>query len=263
MSGQRRVDHFLFLGTGASAGVPVVGCKCSVCLSKKTKNFRFRPSGILRLAQDNRQLLIDATPDFRSQALQFGIDRLDGLLLTHTHFDHIAGIDDLRIFNAWQKQNIPCLLSRESFDDLQHRYPYFFDETAQSAKFAFTRLDAPMGEIEFCNTKIGYCSYRQARMGVMGFRVGHFAYISDIRHYEASIFSFLKGVQVLVIGALRPDPSPLHLSFDEAIAFSRKVGAQETWLTHLGHFVDHDDAHQLLPAGVRLAYDGLEIACTK
>ncbi len=256
------IGTFLFLGTGSSAGVPVIGCKCAVCHSSSPKNKRFRPSGLIQI--EGKSFLLDIGPDFRSQALRFGVDSIDGLLLTHTHYDHIAGIDEVRIFNIRQKRAIPCLLSQESYEEILKRYHYFFDEEKLSAKLQFFPFQKEEGVLDFLGIQIGYCSFTQSSMKVTGFRFGEFAYISDIQKYDSTIFPALKGVRKLVLSALRPEPSPFHLSFEEAIAFSKQVGAEETWLTHVGHALDHDAMNALLPPEVRIAYDGLklEFLCT-
>lgn len=256
------IGTFQFLGTGASAGVPVIGCKCEICTSNKPKNKRFRPSGLIRCS--GKSVLIDMGPDFRSQALAFEIDALDGMLLTHTHYDHIAGIDEARIFNVRQKKPFPCMLSRDSFEEIQKRYYYFFNQEGLSAKFDFFPFDGQVGEVEFLGLRFGFCNFHQTNMLVSGFRIGEFAYISDIQKYEEPIFAALKGVRKLVLSALRPEASPFHFSFDEAVAFSKWVGAQETYITHLGHFYEHDAMQAMLPSDFFVAYDGLtlEFRCT-
>ena len=252
---------FLFLGTGASSGVPVIGCKCAVCTSSSPLNHRLRPSGLLKLPEKN--LLIDVGPDFRQQALRYGIDRLDGLLLTHTHYDHIAGIDELRIFYFRQNKELPLLLSQESFSNLKIRYPYFFqrveDTLTISARLELHLLPQDMGNTEFAGVDIGYCTYRQGEMSVNGYRIGNFAYVSDIREYDDSVFQALEGVQYLVLSALREESSKLHLSLEEAVAFARRVGAKQTRLTHLSHHIDHETANARLPKDVQLAFDGMEM----
>ena len=227
--------RFLFLGTSASAGVPVIGCKCSVCMSSSPHNRRLRPSGLLKFK--GRSFLIDVGPDFRSQALKYEINTLDGLLLTHTHYDHIAGVDELRIYYLQSKKKLPCLLSRESWEDLQKRYDYLFqpigEKSSLSAQLEFTLLKSDEGEIDFQGVNIGYVSYFQGKTKVNGFRVGDFAYISDIRDYDPSIFSALRGVRKLVLSALCEKPHAFHFSLDQAIDFAEKVGAEETRLTHI------------------------------
>ncbi len=251
---------FLFLGTGASAGVPLIGCQCAVCTSPLPKNKRLRPSGVLQVG--GKVLLIDIGPDFRTQALQYRVNHIDGLLLTHTHYDHIAGVDELRLFNVRQKQPMPCLLSQESLEELQKRYYYFFKKEEKSTKLDFVLLSEDTGEMEFLGIKIGYCSFSQGPMKVNGFRIGDFAYITDIQKYDDSIFGFLEGVDQLVLSALKPETSPFHLSFPEAAAFAKRAGARQTWITHVGHFADHDALESLLPSGMNMAYDGLKLEFT-
>ena len=253
---------FQFLGTGASAGVPVIGCDCSICKSKDPFNYRLRPSGLLRM--QDRIIVIDVGPDFRWQALKYQIDSLDGVLLTHTHYDHIAGIDEIRAFNIHQKRNVPILLSQSSMDDLKKRYDYLFQEKEEKGSFA-AQLDPQIlpqktGTVDFLNLSIQYVSYFQAKMEITGYRIGNFAYITDIREYDDSIFDFLNGVEILVLSALKEDRSYVHFSFEEAIAFSRKVKSKKTWLTHLSHASDHRDVCKRLPPDVQLGYDGQEIS---
>src|SRR3990167_3054368 len=197
---------FLFLGTGGSAGIPMIGCPCAVCTSSDPHNQRLRPSGLLKIA--GKSFLIDVGPDFRSQALKYRIHHLDGLFLTHTHYDHIAGIDELRIFYLRSKKPLPCLLSLESLTDLKRRYDYLFQPleaaTSLSAQLDTHVLEADSGSTDFAGIQIGYCSFFQGKMKVTGLRVGNFAYISDIRNYDESVFAQLQGVELLVLSALRP-----------------------------------------------------------
>ena len=251
---------FLFLGTGASSGVPQIGCSCPVCKSQNPKNKRLRSSGLLQIK--GRSLLIDVGPDFREQALCYALYP-DGVLLTHTHYDHIAGIDELRVMNYRHKKAFPCLLSDESFADVKRRYYYLFQSDSsletRAAKLDFQVLPSTGNTTEFLNVPLQYFHYFQAGMKVSGFRFGTFAYVSDIRDYDESIFDWLKGVQTLVLSALREGPSKVHFSFEEAVVFSRKANVQKTWLTHLCHDVEHEAASRLLPPDVQPAYDGLEV----
>jgi phosphoribosyl 1,2-cyclic phosphate phosphodiesterase len=254
-------DRFLFLGTGASMGVPVIGCRCTVCSSFSSFNKRLRPSGLLHIK--GKTFLIDVGPDFRMQALKYNVEHIDGILLTHTHFDHVAGIDDLRAFYFMQKKRLPCLLSKETFEELKLRYHYLMrplqDGHSVSAQLDFYVIEEDFGSLNFIDVDWNYVSYQQAGMKITGYRLDRFAYISDIRTYTQTLIDTLKGVNVLVISALRQVPSEMHFSLEEAIAFARKVGAKKTWLTHIAHDLDHELTNRSLPSDIRLSYDGLEI----
>lgn len=245
----------LFLGTGSSVGVPVVTCKCDVCRSSNPHNHRLRPSVLIKAG--NKQILIDAGPDFRMQALKNGIDHLDAILLTHTHFDHIAGIDDLRVFYFLKKQLLPCLLSKETMDELKLRYHYMFEG---KERFIFQVLEKDFGTVEFADMRFSYLSYLQNGMKVNGFRLGNLAYVLDIYEYTDEVFAALKGVEILVLSALRRTTSPAHLSFQQAIDFAKKTEAKQIFFSHLSHDVDHEEENRLLPPNIRLAYDGQEIS---
>lgn len=253
--------HFLFLGTGGSMGIPVIGCHCPVCSSESPCNQRLRPSGLLTIG--NKKLLIDCGPDFRIQALRHHLDTLDGIIITHAHHDHIAGIDELRVYSMHRKVSLPCLLSKETADDLKIRYHYIFQEKALPNKLlpqmSLQVLDKTHGQTVFQGIKIHYMSYHQAGMQVNGFRFGNFAYVSDIRHYQERIFKDLHGIETLVLSALRYTQSDFHFSIDEAITFANRVGAKHTWLTHIAHELEHEATNAYLPHNIRMAYDGLEL----
>jgi phosphoribosyl 1,2-cyclic phosphate phosphodiesterase len=261
ISAAMQTGRFLFLGTGGSLGIPVVGCTCAVCLSPSPCNKRLRPSGLLTVA--GKTLLLDAGPDFRAQALKYGVARLDGVLLTHSHFDHIGGFDDLRVFYFAQRRLLPCLLSEDTFDELKIRYHYMMhpgeSEAAVCAHFQFHLLKGEFGAVDFEGIKLRYFTYRQGGMQVNGFRVGEFAYVSDIRDYDEEVIQALRGVQTLVLSALRYTPSEVHFSIHEAIAFAKKVGSAHTWFTHIAHDLDHDLTTADLPPGFALGRDGMEL----
>ncbi len=261
-------NQFLFLGSGGSTGVPLIGCNCAVCRSKDPHDKRLRPSGLLQVKGKN--FLIDVGPDFREQALKYEISHIDGILITHSHFDHIGGLDDLRAFNFLQKQKIPCLLSIETFDELKLRYHYLIRDQKEGetvcADLDFHILDKDFGEIEFQGLVWDFVSFYQGEMKVTGFRLGDFAYISDIREFTEEVYDALVGVKTLVVSAAKPSEiliargvAKRHLSIEEAIDFSERINASKTWITHIGHEIGHEEVIRELPQGISLAYDGLAI----
>jgi phosphoribosyl 1,2-cyclic phosphate phosphodiesterase len=181
--------HILFLGTGASAGVPVIGCHCAVCTSELAQNKRLRTSALLTV--NNRTILIDCGPDFRTQALTHKVDNIDGLILTHSHNDHTAGIDDLKIYCIRGKKSLPTLVSAETECEIVRRYYYLFNPKdlykGFSAHLELHTLPLPQGSTEFLDIPIKYFSYEQLGMAVNGFRFGDLAYITDIRDYDEGI----------------------------------------------------------------------------
>lgn len=251
----------LFLGTGSSAGVPVIGCDCRVCTSNSPYNKRFRPSVLIKYNQKN--ILVDPGPDFRDQALKFNVKRLDATIITHVHFDHIGGLDDLRIFYFIEKKPIHCLLSKASYEEIKLRYFYQFLESkkhnSQTVKFEYLILQNERGEVDFHGLQIKYLTYHQGDMPVLGLRIGNLAYISDIKTYPETIFEDLKKIETLVVSGLRHRPSYVHFSVDEAVEFSRKVGAKKTYLNHIDHELDHELENARLPENIQLSYDGLEL----
>lgn len=248
----------LFLGTGASTGIPVIGCSCATCHSSNPKNRRLRTSALLQI--NGKNVLIDAGPDVRQQLLQHEINRLDGVILTHTHYDHIGGLEDLRIYNFLQGSAIDCLLSKPDYENIQKLFFYhFFTSENISAKFRFVILVDDEGETLFQEERIHYFSYMQGSAKVLGLRIGTFAYITDIKTYSDQIFSFLEGVDTLVLSALRDTPSHMHLTIDQAVEFATRVGAKNCYLTHIAHELDYDKWESRLPEGIHLAYDGLKI----
>jgi len=252
--------HLLFLGTGASMGVPVIGCSCPVCRSTSPYNKRLRPS-VLCSAGD-KSLLIDCGPDFRQQALHYHIKNLNGVIFTHGHNDHTAGIDDLKIFSFRQGHPLPWLLSKDTAQDIQKRFFYLFEEGPYEdlhKHFNMQILEGERGDVVFQDFKIHYFTYEQMQAKVTGLRFGNLAYVSDIRFFPETVFDDLEGVDTLILSALRFSPSKMHLSIDEAIDFSLRVKAKETWFMHISHDVDHERANAYLPENIRMAYDGLQL----
>lgn len=251
---------FRFLGTGGSMGIPVLGCQCPVCKSTSSFNKRLRSSGLI--TADGKNILIDCGPDFRAQALTANIQDVDALILTHAHYDHIGGLDDLRGFFIKRGRSLPCFLSKETAEDIKRRFDYMFKKSEFKKvlpKLELHEFASDRGEFETSNLKIKYLSYSQTGMTVNGIVCGNLAYISDIKDYPETIFEDLKGIDTLILSALRETHSAMHFTVDEAIEFSKKTGAKRTYFTHIAHELDHEKANALLPANIQMAYDGLEL----
>ncbi len=252
--------RFLFLGTSGSLGVPIIGCKCSVCVSISPRNKRRRCSALIAIG--GKKLLIDAGPEIRQQLLDAEVDAIDGALITHAHYDHVAGIDDLKAFTFAQKKKLPILLSRQTYDEVTFRSAYLMETVnnrKQGIHFDFQVLDDLSGIASFAGLSIQPISYIQVGMPVTGFKIGNLAYLSDIKEYTPQLIQSVLGVDVLIVSALRYTASPMHLSVDEAIALARKIGAKQTYFTHMSHEIDYTKGLAHLPEGIAFAYDGLAI----
>jgi phosphoribosyl 1,2-cyclic phosphate phosphodiesterase len=257
------ISSLLFLGTGASMGVPVIGCECPVCRSKTPFNHRLRCSAYLKIG--DKRLLIDVGPDFRAQALTHHIKSIDGILITHPHQDHVAGLDDLRAFFPRRETPFPLLMSKETAEDIKNRFYFLFKNdpsTRVGPRIEAALLPEERGEIDFMGIPIRYFSYKQLGMKVNGFRIGDLAYVTDIQEYPETLFEDLQGVNTLVLSALRDAPTHMHFTLKEASEFAQNVGAKTTYFTHIAHDLDHFDISTRLPVGIRPAYDGLEVPFT-
>lgn len=254
--------HFLFLGTGSSLGVPVIGCHCPVCSSNLPRNQRLRSAGVIEIGE--KRLLIDAGPDIRTQLLRADMHTLDGVLFTHAHYDHIAGLDDLRIISLHQHAPIPCLMSVTTWNELHPRCSYLFPANPGTthSRFAIHLLPDTRGSVSFINLPIRYCTYEQPHVKVNGYRIGDFAYITDILDYPPTIFQDLEGVRTLVLSALRQEQQGLHFTVNQAIAFAETAQVPFLYLTHLAHELDYEETQKQLPSSVFLAYDGLSCPIT-
>ena len=235
----------------------MVGCGCVVCRSPDPRNRRRRASVLFH--EDDRRWLIDAGPDFRAQALDAGLEFLDGVLLTHAHADHILGLDDLRPL-SWKK-TIPVWADSPTTTAVQRAFPYFFEPG--DGKTSRPRLDfqplEPGRTVDTNGLTVLPLAIRHGDSSILGFRVGGVAYLTDCNGIPSGTQKLLHNLDLLVLGALRSRSHPNHFSLDEAVEAARVVGAKQTLFTHFSHDVDHETWAQTLPAGMAPAYDGLVV----
>ncbi|MBI5234121.1 MAG: MBL fold metallo-hydrolase [Deltaproteobacteria bacterium] len=245
------------LGSGTSMGVPRIGCSCNVCLSNDPKDNRTRAS--LLITHNRKNILIDTSIDFRIQALRHNIKRLDAVLFTHHHADHIHGIDDLRAFNLMQKREIPCYSSPATIKRMKILFRYIFEKGSYNGLKPELKVIKATRPFKLYGVNIIPIKVRHGNITILGFRLNDVAYITDCSFIPAASLKLLDGLKVLIIGALRREPHPSHFSIDQAIEVSRGLMPRRTILTHLGHEFDYKKDNPGLPRAVEFAYDGMEI----
>ncbi|HMP29587.1 MAG TPA: MBL fold metallo-hydrolase [Saprospiraceae bacterium] len=247
----------IFLGTGTSQGIPVIGCTCNTCLSDDTKDKRFRTSCMIVI--DSVHILIDTSPDLRTQMLNNQITNSDAILFTHEHNDHMAGLDDVRPFNFMQQSHIPAYGEARVVHELKKRFSYIFDEDPYPGAPRINLVEInDIDNFEIKGVQIKPIRVMHGTLPILGFRIGDFAYLTDVKYLPENSYKNLEGVKHLVLNALRYHEHYSHVTVDEAIIIAQSLGVETTYLTHLSHqIVRHDIFEKQLPKGVLPAYDGL------
>ena len=246
------------LGSGTSVGVPTIGCGCAVCTSKDPRDNRLRPSIYLKFG--GRGVLIDTTPDFRQQALRAGISQLDAILFTHSHADHIMGLDDVRPFNFRQGGHIPIYGSADTLNDIQRSFRYIFENRATES--SIPKLDVnPLNGSSFHLFGVEFIpiALKHGRATIYGFRFANAAYLTDHSHIPDESLELLQGLDVLFLDALRHKPHPTHSTVARSLEYVQMLAPRRAYFTHICHDLPHDETERRLPSHVRLAYDGMEL----
>src|SRR5262245_9556760 len=254
------------LGSGTSHGVPAIGCDCAVCRSSDPHDKRTRPSIWIELGGDGaspfgaavRSILVDTSTDLRTQAIDCDMRRVDAILFTHSHADHVFGLDDVRRYNQMQKTSISCYADEETLLSLRQMFSYIFDPPKQVGggipQLSLFRIAGPftLGGVEIVPVPLFH-----GRLPVLGFRIGAFAYLTDCNRIPDESWPLLDGVRTVILDALRHRPHSTHFSVAEAIAVSQQLGVERAYFTHICHDLGHAQTNAQLPPGIELAYDGL------
>ncbi len=246
-----------FLGTGTSTGVPTLGCHCRVCSSKDPRDNRTRPS--LMLEFEGRVVVIDTAPDFRAQALREGIERLDAVVFTHGHADHVLGLDDVRGFYFRQREPIPIYADPLCMESLHRIFTYIFDGSypyGGVAKLAPHIIDGPLN---LWGQELIPAPVFHGDLPILGFRFGKAAYVTDFSSIPESTIPLLEDLDVLILDALRHKPHPTHSTIEQSLAIAERLRARKAFFTHIAHEVAHEETNAALPPHVRLAHDGLKL----
>jgi phosphoribosyl 1,2-cyclic phosphate phosphodiesterase len=245
-----------FLGTGTSHGVPMIGCRCATCTSQDPRDQRLRPSIRVELANGGA-LVVDTAPDFRTQALRFGVLRVDAVLFTHPHADHLLGLDEIRRFNALQRCAIPCYGNPGTMAEVRRVFAYAFDPKQEGGGVPQLELRPVTGPFEAAGTRVTPVPVMHGLLPIHGYRIGAFAYLTDCSAIPDESWALLDGVRTLVVGALRHRPHPTHFTVAQALEVVARIGPDRALLTHIAHDLGHAATSDDLPPGVELAYDGL------
>jgi phosphoribosyl 1,2-cyclic phosphate phosphodiesterase len=252
--------QLLFLGTGTSVGVPVVGCGCEVCMGGDPRNQRTRTSVALGLPGGT--LLIDTTPDLRAQLLRERLGGVDAVLYTHDHVDHVYGLDDIRPICFAAGRPLPVYCEERVEKRIRKAFDYAFETLPTPGgglpKVTFERITA--APFELLGARVVPLPLRHGAFNVLGFRFGDLAYCTDTNEIPTDTWPLLAGLDTLILDCLRPERHPTHFSVDEALAVAARIGARRTLFVHMSHDIDHAAMSARLPAGVEFAYDGLTVA---
>ncbi|PCI57785.1 MAG: MBL fold metallo-hydrolase [Methylophilaceae bacterium] len=247
------------LGAGSSAGTPAIGCKCATCLSTNPRNKRTRCSSIITL-DSGETILIDTGPDLRMQALREGLTRVDAVLYTHPHADHLHGIDDLRGFCQLNKHQIPLYSYKEAVEHIKAKFGYTIREPQgfwELPVLSITEVDAPF---DLFGTTVTPIPIMHGRIQIFAYRIGNIAYMTDVSSIPEASLDLLKGLDLLLIDCLRTEKHPTHINIEQSLDYVSQINAKQSVLIHMTHELEYEALTQKLPKNVAVGYDGMKLS---
>ena len=245
------------LGSGTSLGVPTIGCRCRVCTSSDPRDKRTRPSILLRY--NGRSVVIDTGPDFRFQALRAGLDRLDAVVFTHGHADHVLGLDDTRAFTLNQNHTVPIYGNRPALQGIRRIFQYAFDGFAPFGGIPSIKDHLITGPLNLFGLEFVPILVIHGRLEVLGFRFGRVAYLTDYSVIPDASLQLLRGVDIAFLDALRHEPHPAHMTVAEALVEVQRIRPRQAFFTHIAHDLGHEETNATLPENVELCYDEMQL----
>lgn len=246
------------LGVGSSAGTPVVGCRCATCLSNDVRNKRTRCSSLITL-NSGENILIDTGPDLRNQALRENINRVDAVLYTHTHADHLHGIDDLRAFCVLQRQQIPLYANAEAIAHISQKFGYTLREPCNFWEMPVLRVESIESPFKLFGVTITPIPVMHGKSHIFGYRVGNIAYLTDVSVIPEESFAFLENLDILLIDCLREAAHPTHINIEQSLTYISRINAKQSYLIHMTHEIEYASLNNKLPKDVFVGFDGLRL----
>jgi phosphoribosyl 1,2-cyclic phosphate phosphodiesterase len=246
------------LGAGSSAGTPVVGCNCQTCMSTNPKNKRTRCSSLIKLGT-GEHILIDTSPDLRFQSLRESISRVDAVLYTHTHADHLHGIDDLRAFCQMHKIQIPIYGKKEALDHIALKFGYALSEPKGFWEMPVLKAMPIQEAFSLFNELVVPISVMHGKLEIYGYRIGNLAYLTDVSHIPENSMKLLEGLDILLLDCLRIKEHHTHINLEQSLMFANQIKAKKTYLIHMTHDLEYESLKKELPDHIDVGYDGLKI----
>ncbi len=247
------------LGVGSSAGTPVVGCKCATCLSTDLRNKRTRCSSLVTL-DSGENILIDTGPDLRSQSLRENIKRVDAVLYTHTHADHLHGIDDLRAFCVLQRKQIPLYAKQDAVAHITQKFGYTLRDPSDFWEMPVLRVEAIDAPFKLFGVKVTPIPVMHGKSQIFGYRIGNMAYMTDVSEIPESSFTLLENLDVVLLDCLREAAHPTHINIEQSLAYIGRINAKQSYMIHMTHDLEYEILASKLPKNVFAGLDGLKLS---